>query len=630
MKFTDGYWMYRKGLTALHPRHISDVVATDSGLEIYAPTQPINSRGDALNCPQLTVSFSSPLEGVIGVTIEHFQGALDPLPRFEVQDTHPAVDISVGDTHATLTSGALTASVSLSGDWTVDFTGDGKLLTSSVPRSVGYITDDGGRSFVHEQLTLGVGTNVYGLGERFGAFVKNGQSVDVWNEDGGTSSDLAYKNVPFFLTNSGYGVFVNHPERVSFEIGSEVVSRAQFSVEGQKLQYFVIYGPSPKEILRRYTELTGRPARIPAWSYGLWLSTSFTTDYDEKTVMSFIDGMEERNLPLSVFHFDCHWMRAFHWSDFVWDPDTFPDPEGMLRRLHDRGLKVCVWINPYIAQRSHLFREGQELGYLVRRADGSVWQWDLWQAGMALVDFTNPDAALWYQDKLRALLGQGVDSFKTDFGERIPTDVVWHDGSDPQRMHNYYTQIYNEAVFKLLEKELGEGEAVLFARSATTGGQKLPVHWGGDCESTFAAMSESLRGGLSLASSGFGFWSHDIGGFEGTPEPEIFKRWIAFGLLSSHSRLHGSNSYRVPWLVDEESVDVLRHFTELKMRLMPYLAGAAEEAYSAGTPVMRPMFLEFPDDPGCAHLDRQYRRLVELKREYDPANFFRRNQNIRP
>ena len=399
---------------------------------------------------------------------------------------------------------------------------------------------------------------------------------------------------------------------MSFEIGSEVVSRTQFSVEGQKLQYFVIHGPTPKEILRRYTELTGRPARVPAWSYGLWLSTSFTTDYDEKTVMSFIDGMAERKLPLSVFHFDCHWMRAFHWSDFIWDPATFPDPEGMLRRLHERGLKVCVWINPYIAQRSHLFREGAELGYLVKRADGSVWQWDMWQAGMGLVDFTNPDAVTWYQDKLRTLLDQGVDSFKTDFGERIPTDVLWHDGSDPQRMHNYYAQLYNRAVFDLLTKELGEGQAVLFARSATAGGQQFPVHWGGDCESTFSAMSESLRGGLSLASSGFAFWSHDIGGFEGTPDPELFKRWIAFGLLSSHSRLHGSGSYRVPWLVDDESSDVLRHFTELKMRLMPYLLSAAEDAHQTGTPLMRPMFLEFPDDPACAHLDRQYMLGSEL------------------
>ena len=200
----------------------------------------------------------------------------------------------------------------------------------------------------------------------------------------------------------------------------------------------------------------------------------------------------------------------------------------------------------------------------------------------------------------------GVDCFKTDFGERIPTDVVWHDGSDPQRMHNFYAHQYNQAVFELLEAERGVGEAVLFARSATAGGQQYPVHWGGDCESTFVAMAESLRGGLSLASSGFGYWSHDIGGFEGTPDPAVFKRWIAFGLLSSHSRLHGSGSYRVPWAYDEEAVDVLRHFTKLKLRLMPYLAAAAEEAASAGVPIMRPMFVEFPEDPTAAYLDRQY------------------------
>ncbi len=236
--------------------------------------------------------------------------------------------------------------------------------------------------------------------------------------------------------------------------------------------------------------------------------------------MSFVDGMAARDIPLSVFHFDCFWMRGFHWTDFTWDPATFPDPpEGLLSRLHARGLKVCVWINPYIAQRSALFEEGRAGGYLVTRADGSVWQTDQWQAGMGLVDFTNPQAVAWYSDHLRRLLGQGVDAFKTDFGERIPpTDVVWHDGSDPERMHNYYTHLYNKAVFDVLTAERGEGEAVLFARSATAGGQQFPpVHWGGDCESTFTSMAESLRGGLSLASSGFGFWSHDIGGFEGTP-----------------------------------------------------------------------------------------------------------------
>ncbi|MCP9978422.1 alpha-xylosidase [Actinomadura madurae] len=338
----------------------------------------------------------------------------------------------------------------------------------------------------------------------------------------------------------------------------------------------------------------------------MWLSTSFTTDYDEETITSFIEGMASRDLPLSVFHFDCFWMREFQWCDFEWDPRVFSDPEGMLRRLRDRGLRTCVWINPYIGQRSPLFEEGRAHGYLLKRPNGDVWQWDKWQPGLAVVDFTNPEAREWYAAKLEALLDMGVDCFKTDFGERIPTDVVYHDGSDPERAHNYYTYLYNQTVFDLLRKKRGESDAVVFARSATTGGQRFPVHWGGDAESTFEAMGESLRGGLSLGMSGFGYWSHDIGGFEGTPDPALFKRWIAFGLLSSHSRLHGSHSYRVPWLFDEESVDVLREFTRLKMRLMPYLAGAARQAYGEGLPMMRAMVVEFPDDPGCTHLERQY------------------------
>ena len=236
-----------------------------------------------------------------------------------------------------------------------------------------------------------------------------------------------------------------------------------------------------------------------------------------------------------------------------------------------------------------------------------MWQWDNWQAGMALVDFTNPAARTWYAGKLKLLLDQGVDAFKTDFGERIPTSGVrWYDGSDPEKMHNYYAQLYNQCVFELLEGTRGRGEAVLFARSATAGGQQYPVHWGGDCESTFSAMAESLRGGLSLALSGFGYWSHDIGGFEGTPDPAVFKRWLAFGLLSSHSRLHGSDSYRVPWAFDEEAVEVTRIFTELKLSLMPYLSELGRIAHRDGLPVMRPMMLEFPGDRGAVAVDTQY------------------------
>jgi alpha-D-xyloside xylohydrolase len=278
----------------------------------------------------------------------------------------------------------------------------------------------------------------------------------------------------------------------------------------------------------------------------------------------------------------------------------------MLSRIKAKGIKICVWINPYIAQRYVLFEEGKKYEYFLKRASGAVYQTDQWQAGMAIVDFTNPQAVKWYTSHLEKLLDMGVDCFKTDFGERIPGDAVYFDNGDPQRYHNFYSYMYNKAVFELLERKRGKGEAVLFARSAAAGCQKFPLHWGGDCESTFEAMAETLRGGLSLSLSGFGFWSHDIGGFEGTPNASLFKRWLAFGLLSSHSRLHGSYSYRVPWNIDEESADVCRFFTELKLRIMPYLLKTSREAHERGIPVLRAMFLEFPDDPSCAYLDRQY------------------------
>ena len=609
MKFSDGYWLLRPGVEALRPRDIDVVERDGDDLVVYAPTIPISERGDTLNLALLTARFSSPLPDVIGVRISHHLGGVDRGPHFKLNETEHPVEISIpaelGSGPATYTAGGLTARIATDGNWGVEFVADGRVLTSSMDRSVAALTTPDGK-FMREQLTLGVSETLYGLGERFGPFAKNGQSVDIWNADGGTASEQAYKNVPFYISDAGYGVFVDDTGAVSFELGTEVASRAQFSVPGDELQYYIIYGATPKEILSRYTELTGRPAQVPAWSYGLWLSTSFTTNYDENTVNSFVDGMIDRGLPLSVFHFDCFWMRAFHWSDFVWDPEMFPDPAGMLERLKEKGLKISIWINPYIAQRGYLFEEGKRLGYLVKRPDGSVWQWDLWQAGMALVDFTNPDARTWFQSKLSVLLDQGVDCFKTDFGERIPTDVVWFDGSDPEKMHNYYTELYNQCVFELLEERRGRGEAVLFARSATAGGQQYPVHWGGDCESTFVAMAESLRGGLSLGLSGFGYWSHDIGGFEGTPDPAVFKRWVAFGLLSSHSRLHGSNSYRVPWAFDDEAVDVTRKFTKLKLSLMPYLGAVGDEAAATGVPVMRASMLEFPGDRAVAGLGTQY------------------------
>ncbi|TBL70328.1 alpha-xylosidase [Paenibacillus thalictri] len=608
MKFTDGYWMTRPGYTLMSPYEVHGVDVHPDKVVVYAALKHIDHRGQTLNDPLLTLEFSSPLPDVIRAVYYHHKGSLRKGPSSFPLRVSGSAAISIEDSEekVILTSGETSVTITKQQGLSILYAYKGRKLTGSGHRATSYVKGANGVHHFREQLDLGIGETVYGLGERFTPFVKNGQVVDIWNQDGGTASEQAYKNIPFYVTNRGYGVFVNHPELVSFEIASEKVSKVQFSVEGERLDYFVIGGESLKEVLGNYTSLTGKPSLPPQWSFGLWLTTSFTTNYDEATVSGFVDGMAERNLPLSVFHFDCFWMKAYHWCDFIWDEKVFPDPAGMLARLKAKGLRICVWINPYIAQRSDLFDEGVANGYFLKRPDGSVWQWDLWQYGMGILDFTNPEATKWFGDKLRALLDMGVDCFKTDFGERIPTDVVYHDGSDPYQMHNYYTQLYNKAVFDVLVEKRGVSEAVLFARSATAGGQQFPVHWGGDCEATYESMAESLRGGLSLGLSGFSFWSHDIGGFENTSPADLYKRWVAFGLLSSHSRLHGSSSYRVPWMYDEEAVDVVRFFTNLKCRLMPYLYGQSSASAEQGIPMMRAMVLEFGSDPACDYLDRQY------------------------
>lgn len=578
MKFTNGYWMIRDGVDALYAREAYELAAdaTTESLNVLAPTSVVRGRYDTLNLPTFNVDITTPAEGVIRVCAEHWQGATE-YPGFPLNADEPGNrdyvtvqangngdgEVGVNGADVTLTTGGLTAKVVKGAPWNLTFIGeDGKVLTESAGKSLGRfklgaesnvtaqpvgefgVTMDGSARdesdvFIAIQLHLSVGEDVYGLGERFGAYVKNGQSVDIWNEDGGTASEQGYKDIPFYMTSNGYGVLVNNRGHVSFEIGSENT---------------------------------------------------------EATINSFIDGMAERDIPLAAFHYDCYWMREFHWCDFEWDKRFFGDIESTLKRLHE------------------------DKGYLVRKPNGEVWQTDFWQAGMGLVDFTNPAAREWFKDKVKALLNQGVDAIKTDFGERIPRDVVWYDGSPKLSMHNWYTQLYDQAVFEAIEETYGKGNACLYARSATVGGQQQPVHWGGDCESTFNGMAQSLRAGLSLTSSGFGFWSHDIGGFEGAfPDPAVYKRWVAFGMLGSHSRLHGSTVYRVPWLFDEEdekngvalvpgqtAVDVVREFTKLKLELMPYVYQLGLQPHVNGTPVMRSMFVEFPDDPACRTLDRQY------------------------
>ncbi|HEX2906047.1 MAG TPA: alpha-xylosidase, partial [Phototrophicaceae bacterium] len=444
MKFDNGYWQLLPGTQAIHPLTIVDVQVEPDALTITGYDHVIHNRASYISGTSITARFTSPMPNVIRVQLTHFKGRQPRLPAFDLDYARTNPDVAVGrdDKQAWLQAGNLKIVAPTQGKWGFQFWRDGQLLTASEDRAVGLFQQNG-TTYLREQLAVQAGEAIYGLGEHFGPLVKNGQSVDIWNADGGTSTDLAYKNVPFYLTSRGYGVLVNHPGKVSFEITSHWVGRTQFSVEGHSLDYYLFGGPTPKDVLEQYTALSGRPALLPDWSFGLWLSTSFQTDYDEPTILKNIERMEALGIPISVFHFDCYWMKELTWCSFLWDDRFFPDPARLLRRIKEKGVKVCLWINPYIAEASPLFAEGMEHGYLLQTPEGDVFQIDDWQPGIGFVDFTNPDARAWYAGKLRALVDIGVDAFKTDFGERIPTAVKYFNGADPERMHNYYTYLYN-------------------------------------------------------------------------------------------------------------------------------------------------------------------------------------------
>ena len=380
MKFTDGYWLTDPNYSIAYAHQFERAAIHGNEVEILCPCRPTASRGDMLDGPMLTVTLSSPCPDVIRVKVEHFRGRQDRNPRFGVKEAPVTPVITQDEDSLTFASGRASAVVSKAmKGWNISFRLDGREVTASSYHGMAYIVRKAdSRPMMCDSLMLDVGERVYGFGEQFTPFVKNGQSIDIWNADGGTASNQAYKNIPFYLTNRGYGVLVESSADVSFEVASEKVERVQFSHPGECLIYDVIMGGDQKGTVSLYTAMTGRPALPPAWSFGLWLSTSFTTSYDEGTVSSFIDGMAERGIPLSVFHFDCYWMKERNLCDFTWNPEVFPDPEGMLKRLHEKGLHLCCWINSYISQMSPLFDDGMKGGYLLKRTDGSVWQTDRW------------------------------------------------------------------------------------------------------------------------------------------------------------------------------------------------------------------------------------------------------------
>ncbi|NUO98601.1 MAG: alpha-xylosidase [Nonomuraea sp.] len=457
----------------------------------------------------------------------------------------------------------------------------------------------------HESFAAAPDEAFAGFGESFARLDKRGQRPLMWNFDAfGAESQRAYKNIPLYLSSRGYGVLVDSGAPVEFDVCQSTHSVVQIVVPDDVMDYYVLAGPTPSQVLDRYDGLTSRPSLPPKWAFGTWISSGFCVDSQER-VLNRARTIRERGIPCDVLHLDTYWQADGHWSDLRWDPVNFPDPDGMLAELDGMGFKVCLWMNPYISHLSPTFAEAAAAGYFLKNQEGEPYVADCWHGSFpacGIVDFTNPAAVAWFKDLLRPLLRQGVAAFKTDFAEGVPADALAWNGMTGTDLHNVYTLLFNDLVTEVTREV--NGHELVWARSSYLGGQRHSAQWGGDTYTSYAAMGSTLRGGLAHGLSGVPFWSHDAGGFTGRPTDDLYVRWTQFGALSPLLRLHGTTT-REPWEfpeVEEQAVAALR----LRYRLMPYIYSAAVEAARTGAPMMRAMCVDFPDDPVAWQADLQY------------------------
>lgn len=488
---------------------------------------------------------------------------------------------------------------------------------------LGYVCGEQGVTHVTESFHLRQDEHLFGLGEKFTPLDKTRQRIVSWTQDAfGSTSERSHKNIPFLISTRGYGLFLDTGARVTWELGTVSSQSCMVTVEAPSLDAYVIYGPTPAEILERYTALTGRAPLPPKWSFGLWLSSAGTYR-DQAAMEKLVEGVERYQLPLDVIHIDTWWMRWRMYCDFQWNREAFPTIEDFIARLHKRSLRLTVWEQPYISVESDLFEIGKRAGYFAKTPSGEVYVIDYglslaprpdgvvrlatpetsWNARVAIIDLTNPAAYRWFQDLHRPILRMGVAAFKTDFGEDVPIDAVFHNGQTGATMHNLYPLLYNQAVFEVIRQEHGYG--LVWGRAGTAGSQRYPVCWSGDPAADFDSLACTIRGGLSIGLSGVPFWSNDIGGYRGMPSTRLYVRWAQFGLFCSHSRMHG-DSPREPWYFGEEALEIVRRYTQLRYQLFPYLYSAAHEAARSGMPVMRAMPLAFPNDLNAYDKDLQY------------------------
>lgn len=488
---------------------------------------------------------------------------------------------------------------------------------------LGYVREGEKVTLVSQSFHLRQDEHLFGLGEKFTPVDKVGQRIISWTQDPfGSTSERSHKNIPFVISTRGYGLLVDSGARITWELGTTSCQSASILAEASTLDAYLIYGQTPEIILEHYTELTGRAPVPPKWTFGLWVSSGGTYR-DQAAMQNLVDGLDIYDIPADVVHIDPWWMKWRTYCDFKWDRSAFPDVEGMIADWHARDLKVCLWEHPYISVESELFGFGTRKGYFALRPDGEVYVIDYglslaprpdgivrlatpensWNARVAIIDLTKPEAYTWFQDLHRPILKIGVDVFKTDFGEDVPHDAVFFNGETGATMRNLYPLIYNKCVYEVTEQERGYG--VVWSRAGTAGNQRYPVCWSGDPASDFESLACTIRGGLSIGFSGIPFWSNDIGAYRKMPSPHLYIRWAQFGLMCSHSRMHG-DSPREPWVYGQEATDIVRRYIKLRYQLFPYFYSLAHEASRTGLPVIRAMSLVFPHDHNAYDKDFQF------------------------
>jgi len=453
---------------------------------------------------------------------------------------------------------------------------------------------DNSRS-INPVFFLSPGERIYGCGESFTSLNKVGQKVHLYVTDPqGPETDGMYKPVPFYFSNRGYGIFMHTSAPATCDFGASYIGAQRLFMADETMDFFIFLG-EPKDILDEYTNLTGKSPMLPLWTFGTWMSR--ITYFSQQEGLDIAAKLRENRIPADVIHFDTGWFGVDWQCDYEFARDRFPNPVAMLKKLKKEGFHTCLWQLPYFTPKNRYFKELVDNNMHVRNAMGGMPYED------AVLDLSNQQTVKWYQDKIAHLIQQGVGAIKCDFGEAAPFNGLYASGKTGLYEHNLYPLRYNKALWEAVRDNAGEG--VIWARSAWAGSQRYPLHWGGDAATNDIGMMGDLRGGLSLGVSGFSFWSHDMGGFVTASPEDIYRRWLPFGFLSSHTRAHGAPPTE-PWLISESFTDAFRRCAEMKYALMPYVYAQAKDCSNRGLPMLRALFVEFPHDAGAWLVEDEY------------------------